>query len=117
MCHVLIIEDDALLALDLEMVLRHNGATSVSFAVTEEEAVERAHSNRPQVITADVRLRDGTGPSAVARIGLDLGPIPAIFVTGTPEECRPCDPPHYVMEKPLDDDVFARVFRRMAFSA
>jgi two-component system, response regulator PdtaR len=117
MCHVLIIEDDALLALDLESLLSTYGATSFSFAMTEDQAVDLAGRNRPAIITADVRLREGTGPAAVARINEGIGPIPAIFITGTPDECRPCNPPHRVMEKPFDDLLLARAFQEMAFHA
>jgi two-component system, response regulator PdtaR len=117
MCHVLIIEDDALLALDLETLLSIHGATSFSFAATEEQAVRLACSHKPAIMTADVRLREGSGPAAVARITGDLGFIPTIFITGTPDECLPCDPPHRIFEKPLDDRLVARAFREMAFHA
>jgi two-component system, response regulator PdtaR len=116
MCHVLIIEDDALLALDIEHLLSACGATSFSFAVTEQQAVCAAALKRPAVITADVRLREGSGPQAVARIEAEVGLIPALFITGTPEECIPCDPPHRVFEKPVDDHTLVRAFREVAFS-
>ena len=117
MCHVLIIEDDALLALDIEALLSRQGATSFSFAATEDQAVTEAASRRPALMTADVRLREGTGPRAVAKIIGDLGLIPTIFITGTPEECAPCEPPHRVFEKPMDDSLLARAFRELAFQA
>ena len=117
MCHILIIEDDALLALDIEALLSLHGATSFDFASTETEAIDSATQRRPNFITADVRLREGTGPSAVARIIDGLGPIPTIFITGTPDECWPCEPPHRVLEKPMDDLRLACAFKEMAFSA
>ena len=117
MCHILIIEDDALLALDIEASLSLHGATSFSFASTEAQAVDSAIQQRPALITADVRLRQGTGPAAVAKITDGLGLIPTIFITGTPEECSPCPPPHRVFEKPMDNLSLARAFREMAFSA
>ena len=117
MCHVLIIEDDALLALDIETLLGLHGATSFSFAATEAQAVRSAARRRPTVITADVRLREGRGPVAVRKINDDLGLIPTIFITGTPDECVPCDPPHRVIEKPMDDRVLALAFKELAFRA
>ena len=113
----MIIEDDALIALDLEALLTLQGATSFSFASTEGQAVRSASRQRPRLITADVRLREGSGPAAVARINRDLGTIPAIFITGTPHECIPCDPPHLVFEKPLDDEVLAQAFRDLVPAA
>ncbi len=67
MCHVLIIEDEAVVALHLEALLREHGATTFAFAGTEAEAVEAARDRRPALLTSDVNLREGTGPRAVAR--------------------------------------------------
>jgi CheY-like chemotaxis protein len=47
MCHVLIIEDEALVALHLETILADYGATSFSFAETEAEAVRQARRRLP----------------------------------------------------------------------
>ncbi len=113
MCHVLIIEDDFLLALDLEGMLEAQGASSFSLAATEEEAVTAARSRRPDFISADGRLKQGTGPGAVATIRRELGPIPAIFVTGTPAEC-PTGELQTVIEKPFDPASIASAFRARA---
>ena len=61
MCHVLIIEDEPILAMDLEALLEAEGATSFSFAVSEEEAVSEALARTPGLITSDVKLVEGTG--------------------------------------------------------
>ena len=70
MCHVLIIEDEALIALDLQDILAETGATSFAFAETEQDAIDSARLHRPDVITSDVMLREGTGPRAVEAIQL-----------------------------------------------
>ena len=87
MCHVLIIEDEALIALDLQDMLSTAGATSFSFAETEREAVDAARIQRPDVIMSDVMLREGTGPHAVESIQGEMGPLPVIFITSTPLAC------------------------------
>lgn len=114
MCHVLIIEDEALVAMHLEAMLSDHGATSFSFAETEFEAIEAAKRKRPDLITSDVRLRHGTGPRAVATIMRELGHVPVIFITATPEECVPCDPPHRVFGKPVHEAAITAAFRQMA---
>ena len=114
MCHVLIIEDEALIAAQIELLLTTEGATSFSYAVTEHEAVAEAMHRRPEIITADVRLLQGTGPRAVAEIVRKLGHIPTIFITGTPEDCVPCDPPHRIHVKPIVEAEVAATFRAMA---
>ena len=113
MCHVLIIEDEAIIAADIEGLLSAHGATSFSFAQTEIQAVEEAHRRRPEFITADVNLELGTGPKAVARIEGELGPIPTIFITASPEQCIPCEPPHRVHTKPINEALLITAFGEM----
>jgi CheY-like chemotaxis protein len=111
---VLIIEDDPFVAMHLSMLAEDAGATSIGTADTEAEAVFAAQEQRPDVILSDVRLIEGTGPRAVARIHTNCGPIPVIFVTGTPEECKPCDYAAAVMGKPVNDRALIAVFTRIA---
>jgi CheY-like chemotaxis protein len=113
MCHVLIIEDDALAALDIRHTLEAAGATSFSFAASEREALEEARSRRPAVITSDVMLGDSSGVAAVRSIAAELGPVPIIFITGTPDHCDGC-PARAVIEKPFDAGILASVFRDCA---
>ena len=114
MCHVLIIEDEPLIAMAIEDILALEGATSFAIASTEKEAVASANANRPSVITSDVTLLEGTGPSAVAQIHKELGPIPIIFVTGTPELCKPCNPPGSILPKPFTDGALRMAYRKAA---
>lgn len=112
MCHVLIIEDEPLVAMSLEDLLAAAGATSFDVASTEHGAVAAAKANPPAVITSDVRLIEGTGPRAVQTIHALIGDIPVIFITGTPAECDPCGPPGIVLGKPLDEVAITDAFRR-----
>lgn len=102
MCHVLIIEDEMLVAMDLENILTDEGATSFSFSTSEDEAVAAAIAQRPALITSDLRLVTGTGPRAVQRIHEQLGEIPVIFITASPNECEPCESPGVILSKPLN---------------
>jgi CheY-like chemotaxis protein len=110
MCHVLIIEDEALIALGIQTLLENAGASSVAFAETEQEAVEAVRRKRPAVITSDVNLRIGTGPKAVEAIHAEHGPIPVIYITASPEQCAGC-PVDYVFSKPMDEDRVEALFR------
>jgi two-component system, response regulator PdtaR len=112
-CHVLIIEDDYLVALHLQTLLEDNGATSVDIADTERKAIKAAAANPPSVITADVSLVSGSGPAAVQAIHEEHGVIPVIFVTGRPETCLPCGPQARVLGKPVDEVALARAFREL----
>jgi CheY-like chemotaxis protein len=114
MCHVLIIEDEVLIALDLQEMLAAAGATSFSFAETEGEALEAARVHRPDVIMSDVMLREGTGPNAVEAIQDEMGPLPVIFITATPESCSPCEPSALVLGKPIMNAAVRAAFMAIA---
>jgi CheY-like chemotaxis protein len=117
LCHVLIIEDEPLIALDLEDIFANLGATSFSFAGSQQGAVEASRANRPDFIASDVSLSPGSGPLAVEAIQRELGTIPVIFVTATPEACSPCAPSARIFRKPLDRRAIGEAFRTMACAA
>lgn len=114
MCHVLIIEDEAIVALDIQACLQAHGATSFAFAETEGEAIAAARQRLPEFITSDVQLRVGAGPSAVEAIQREMGCVPVLFITGTPEACKPCEPPARVFSKPMNEAQIGRAFRDLA---
>lgn len=113
MSHILIIEDDPFVAILIEDILREQGVASVSIAASQTEAIDAALVRRPDLITSDVRLADGNGPLAVRAIHEKLGPIPVIFVTGTPAECAPCSPDDIILAKPLDHRAMVVAFRHV----
>lgn len=113
MCHVLIIEDQPLLALVIQIQLEDRGATSFAFAATQEEAVEAASETRPDFITSDVRLLSGSGPLAVETIIEQLGPIPVVFITATPGDCHPLPACARIILKPFTADLVGRAFHEM----
>jgi CheY-like chemotaxis protein len=110
MCHVLIIEDEWLIAELIRHFLETVGATSFDFAMTQTEAVAMAVARTPQVITSDVKLIEGTGPLAVKSIHQEMGPIPVIFITATPHECEPCAHTVAVLSKPVTHRVLTDAF-------
>lgn len=114
MCHVLVIEDDFLIADYIIQLVEAAGATSISQAMTQQEAIEQARVRRPKIILSDVQLIEGTGPLAVRAIRAELGAIPVIFVTGTPEACKPYEAPAVVLTKPICEREIAHHFRQLA---
>ena len=112
MCHVLIIEDEMLIALDLEDILTRLGATSCDLADTEQAAIDAAAAHRPDVITADVVLKTGMGPSAVETITERYGPIPVIFITATPDVCRPSQTAR-ILRKPVNEAAVSRAYQAL----
>ena len=110
MPHVLIIEDDPLIAMNLQLVLTEHGATSSEIVTTQVDAVTSALQRRPEFITADVVLESGSGPEAVAEIHARLGPIPVIFVTVQPEANHRLAHIGRVFAKPMNEKAIARAF-------
>lgn len=103
MCHVLIIEDDWLIADHIAHRAQAAGAVSIDMAECEEDAVARALACPPALIISDVHLEAGTGPGAVTRIVAALGALPVVFVTGEPRTFRPPSSAMHVLHKPFDD--------------
>jgi DNA-binding response OmpR family regulator len=85
--HALIVEDDVLTAFMLKDMLSALGFTSFDLAGTEATAIALAARRLPDLITADVRLEEGTGAGAVRAICRDQS-VPVIFITGNPEAIK-----------------------------
>jgi CheY-like chemotaxis protein len=101
---VLIIEDEPIIAMDIEELVRGCGHTVVGVAGTEAEAVEVAERHRPGLILADINLGPGgDGQQAVARI-MRHHYAPVIFVTAYPERLLTGDAvePAFVITKPFE---------------
>lgn len=81
---VLIIEDEPIIALHLESLMREMRHEVVGIATTRDEAVGLAFAKRPGLVLADVRLADGSsGIDAVSEI-LRSFDVPVIFITAYP---------------------------------
>ena len=110
--HALIIEDEAMIALAIEGILRDCGFVSFDFACSVEEAVAAAERRCPDLITSDVRLAPGSGIDAVESICADK-PIPVIFITGTPADVQARLPGQVILHKPFDALRLAEAVRRV----
>lgn len=98
--HALIIEDEALIAISIEEILRDCGFTSFDIASTSEEAIAAAASKRPDLISADVDLDPGSGINAVSAICPEPT-IPVIFITGSSADAVKKLPQHFLVLKPF----------------
>lgn len=78
---ILIVEDEQIVAADLQMKLGRLGHHVVGSASTGEEAIEEAKQKRPQVVLMDVQLLGGMdGIEAAAHIQQATG-APVVFLT------------------------------------
>lgn len=118
---VMVIEDEAIIAMDISSIVKDIGHTVTGVARTRKEAVRLAASNRPDLILADVQLADNSsGIDAINDILAQFDDIPVIFITAFPERlltgARP--EPAFLITKPFSEDqVRSAVSQAMFFSS
>jgi CheY-like chemotaxis protein len=111
---VLIIGEDAFIAMDLEMLLEGRGHRVVGIARTPAEALALASKKRPAVILADVRLRDGRSDlDAVSELSASLQ-APVVFITAYPERLLTGEraEPAFLIGKPFQHSSVAALLSR-----
>ncbi|CAM3155188.1 Response regulator [Sphingomonas antarctica] len=100
---VLIIEDEPMIAMDLEAIVRELGHSVTGVAVTRDEAVASAAETRPGLVLADIQLADdSSGIDAVADILKNIT-VPVIFITAFPERLLTGERPEptFLITKPF----------------
>jgi CheY-like chemotaxis protein/DNA-directed RNA polymerase specialized sigma24 family protein len=101
---ILIIEDEAVIALDVATTVRASGHTVIGIAATRDEAVAMAGSGAPELILADIQLADDSSGLEAARDILGGRYLPVIFITAYPERLLTCARPEptFLLTKPFD---------------
>ena len=79
---VLIVEDEILIAMDLEMQLEAAGHRVVALASTADEAVAAAEAHTPDVALMDLRLADGSSGIDAGHRLYTLQGIRCIYMSG-----------------------------------
>jgi CheY-like chemotaxis protein len=100
---VLIIEDEPIIAMDLETIVRDLGHDVTGVAVTRDEAVAQALARRPGLVLADIQLADdSSGIDAVKDILAEFS-VPVIFITAFPERLLTGERPEptFLITKPF----------------
>ena len=118
---ILIIEDEAIIAMDLESLVSEIGHQITGVARTRSAAVKLGKQERPDLILADIQLADNSsGIDAVTDLLAELGDVPVIFITAFPERLltgkRP--EPAFLITKPYNEaQVRTAVGQAMFFSS
>lgn len=79
---ILLVEDEGIVARDLEETLTRLGYDVSGVASEGVEAVAMAHALQPQLVLMDVNLRGGVDGIQAARAIQERSPVPIIFLTG-----------------------------------
>jgi CheY-like chemotaxis protein len=117
---VLIIEDEPIIAMDIESIVRDLGHNVTGVAVTRDEAVSQARKSPPGLVLADIQLADdSSGIDAVKDILSEFS-MPVIFITAFPERLltgtRP--EPTFLITKPFQrSTVKAAISQALFFDA
>lgn len=118
---VMIIEDEAIIAMDIQAIVTDLGHSVTGIARTRTEAVALASAKRPDLILADIHLADNSsGIDAVNEILGQFPDLPVVFVTAFPERLltgkRP--EPAFLITKPFyEDQVISAVSQAMFFAS
>ena len=88
---ILVVEDEILIALELESLLQDTGHEVIGIAASSDEAVSLAETQQPDLAFVDIHLADGpTGVDVARRLTGELG-VTVLFMTANakriPEDC------------------------------
>ncbi len=114
---ILIIEDEPIIAMDIEMIVRDLGHDVVAVATTHREAVAEAQKHQPGLVLADIQLADNSsGIEAVQEILTGLS-VPVIFITAFPERLLTGDRPEpaFLLTKPYQPATLRAAISQVLF--
>ncbi len=114
---VMIIEDEPLIAMDLEAVVQGLGHRVTGVARTHAEAIALVKKERPGLVLADIQLADGSsGLDAVNEILLSFD-MPVIFITAFPERLLTGERPEptFLITKPFETNTVRAIVSQALF--
>jgi len=114
---IMIIEDEPLIAMDIEQLVESLGHRVTGIARTHKEALAMYGKTQPKMILADIQLADGSsGIDAVNDILADQ-PIPVIFITAFPERLLTGERPEptFLVTKPFNPDMVKALISQALF--
>lgn len=103
---VMIIEDEAIIALHIRSIVEGLGHSVTGVARTRSEAVSLAGSTRPELVLADISLADGSSGIDAVKDILGAMNVPVIFITAFPERLLTGERPEptYLITKPFEPE-------------
>ncbi len=114
---IMIIEDEPLIAMDIESLVTDLGHSVTGIARTRDEAVALYNKTQPKMVLADIQLADGSsGIDAVNDI-LSGNSIPVIFITAFPERLLTGERPEptFLVTKPFNPDMVKALISQALF--
>lgn len=114
---VLIIEDEPLIAMDIEQMVESMGHTVTGVARTHREAIDLFNKRRPGLVLADIQLADGSSGIDAVNEMLRTVSVPVIFVTAFPERLLTGERPEpaFLVTKPFQPDMVKALVSQVLF--
>jgi CheY-like chemotaxis protein/DNA-directed RNA polymerase specialized sigma24 family protein len=114
---VLIIEDEPVIATDIEALVSELGHRVVDIAATHNEALEAVANRRPGLVLADIQLADGSSGIDAVRDILARFDVPVIFITAFPERLLTGERPEpaFLITKPFSPEMVKALIAQALF--
>ena len=114
---ILIIEDEPIIAMDIEMIVRDLGHDVVAVATTHREAVAEAQTHHPGLVLADIQLADNSSGIEAVQDILGETSVPVIFITAFPERLLTGDRPEpaFLLTKPYQPATLRAAISQVLF--
>ena len=114
---VLIIEDEPMIAMDLESIVEGLGHRVTGVARTHTEAVKAVAKAKPGLVLADIQLADGSSGLDAVNEMLRTFEVPVIFITAYPDRLLTGERPEpaFLITKPYQPDTVKAIVSQALF--
>lgn len=114
---VLIIEDEPIIAMDIQEIVEGLGHAVVAVADTRDTAVAAALEKEPDLVLADIQLADGSSGIDAVRDILQSFDLPVIFITAYPDRLLTGERPEptFLITKPFRTDAVEAAISQALF--
>ena len=114
---VLIIEDEPVIAADIEALVRELGHKVLEIAATRGEALDAVARHTPGLVLADIQLADGSSGIDAVKDILGRFDVPVIFITAFPERLLTGERPEptFLITKPFQPETVKAAISQALF--
>jgi len=114
---VLIIEDEPMIAMDLEGIVEGLGHRVTAVARTHAEALKAVNKEKPGLVLADIQLADGSSGLDAVNEMLASFTVPVIFITAYPDRLLTGERPEpaFLITKPYQPDTVKAIVSQALF--
>lgn len=114
---VLIIEDEALISMELQQIVSGLGHRVCGTATTHKAALEAVAKAQPTLVLADIQLADGSSGIDAVKDILEQISVPVIFITAFPERLLTGERPEptFLITKPFQPNAIRAAISQALF--